>query len=90
MVAGSNPVSPTRVARAGALPEVVDDSGEFVDLDLDIASVDPAGLAAMAVQLGVACIAEAEDKAVRMVPVLPDSIDESTPKAVAEFFDYYT
>jgi fermentation-respiration switch protein FrsA (DUF1100 family) len=26
---------------------------------------------------------------VPVVPVLPDSVDESTPQAVAEFFDYY-
>ncbi|MEU1998188.1 alpha/beta hydrolase [Nocardia gamkensis] len=50
---------------------------------------DLAGFAEMVKQAGAARIAEAQGEPVPMVPVLPDSIDESTPKPVAEFFDYY-
>ncbi|MDG4797685.1 alpha/beta hydrolase [Micromonospora sp. WMMD1082] len=38
---------------------------------------------------GAARTEEAQGRPVRMVPVLPESVDESTPAAVAEFFDYY-
>ncbi|MEU5760112.1 alpha/beta hydrolase [Nocardia sp. NPDC047648] len=44
----------------------------------------PAGFAEMVKQAGAARIAEAQGEPVPMVPVLPDSIDESTPKAIRE------
>jgi uncharacterized protein len=38
---------------------------------------------------GPARTEEARGEPVRMVPVLPDAVDDSTPAPVAEFFDYY-
>ncbi|MEV0081806.1 alpha/beta hydrolase [Saccharopolyspora sp. NPDC050642] len=60
-----------------------------VDLPGFFRAGDPAAFEALVAQAGQARSEEAAGKPVRMVPVLPDSIDESTPKAVAEFFDYY-
>ena len=50
---------------------------------------DPEACAGLVAQAGAARTAEAKGEEVPMVPVLPDAIDESTPKSVAEFFDYY-
>lgn len=59
------------------------------DATLFFRAPDPEGFAALVTQAGPARIAEAKGEEVPMVPVLPDSVDESTPEAVAEFFDYY-
>lgn len=59
------------------------------DATLFFRAPDPDGFAALVAQAGPARIAEARGEEVPMVPVLPDSVDESTPEAVAEFFDYY-
>jgi fermentation-respiration switch protein FrsA (DUF1100 family) len=50
---------------------------------------DPEAFAKLVDQAGAARTAEAKGEEIPMVPVLPDSVDASTPKAVAEFFDYY-
>ncbi|MEV0685541.1 alpha/beta hydrolase [Nocardia sp. NPDC050378] len=50
---------------------------------------DPEGFAKLVAQAGAARIAEATGEEIPMVPVLPDSVDDSTPPSVAEFFDYY-
>ncbi|MBB3038248.1 alpha/beta hydrolase [Hoyosella altamirensis] len=50
---------------------------------------DPEGFAKLVEQAGPARVAEARGGEVPMVPVLPEAVDDSTPKAVREFFDYY-
>lgn len=52
-------------------------------------SPDPEGFQALVEQAGQARSEEAVGKPVRMVPVLPDAIDDSTPALLREFFDYY-
>ncbi|MCG3753941.1 alpha/beta hydrolase [Amycolatopsis sp. Poz14] len=50
---------------------------------------DPEAWKAQVAASGAARTEEAEGKPARMVPVLPDAVDESTPAAIAEFFEYY-
>ncbi|MFI6879791.1 alpha/beta hydrolase [Streptomyces sp. NPDC050400] len=50
---------------------------------------DPAGFQELVAQAGQARSEEAAGGPVRMVPLLPDTVDASTPAAVAEFYDYY-
>ncbi|WP_327668722.1 MULTISPECIES: alpha/beta hydrolase [unclassified Streptomyces] len=52
-------------------------------------SADPEGFAELVAQSGKARTEEAAGEPVRLVPVLPDAVDESTPAPVREFFDYY-
>ncbi|MBA8992024.1 hypothetical protein FHW23_003311 [Curtobacterium pusillum] len=50
---------------------------------------DPKAWHEQVVESGNARTEEAQGKPARMVPVLPDSVDENTPAPTAEFFDYY-
>ncbi len=52
-------------------------------------AADPEGFAELVAQAGKARTEEAAGGEVRLVPVLPDAVDESTPAPVREFFDYY-
>ncbi|MDF0532375.1 alpha/beta hydrolase [Tsukamurella sp. 8F] len=50
---------------------------------------DPEGFARLVAASGAARTAEARGEAPRLVPVLPDRVDENTPAETAEFVDYY-
>ncbi|MET7637826.1 alpha/beta hydrolase [Streptomyces sp. NPDC005438] len=50
---------------------------------------DPEGFGELVEQAGRARNEEAAGGPVRMVPVLPDSVDDSTPALTREFFEYY-
>jgi fermentation-respiration switch protein FrsA (DUF1100 family) len=52
-------------------------------------SADPEAWQKQIAESGYARTEEALGKPTRLVPVLPESVDESTPAPVAEFFDYY-
>ncbi|MFJ9088083.1 alpha/beta hydrolase [Streptomyces sp. NPDC102384] len=52
-------------------------------------SADPEGFQELVAQSGKARTEEAAGEPVRLVPLLPDAVDESTPAPVREFFDYY-
>lgn len=52
-------------------------------------ATDPEAFDSLVAQAGPARIAEANGEDIPMVSVVPDSIDDSTPKDMAEFFDYY-
>ena len=50
---------------------------------------DPEAWRAQVAASGAARTEEAKGEPARMVPVLPDAVDASTPAVIAEFFDYY-
>lgn len=50
---------------------------------------DPQAWVKQVAESGQARTEEARGEPARMIPVLPDEIDESTPPPIAEFFDYY-
>lgn len=52
-------------------------------------SADPEGFQKLVEESGRARTEEALGGPVRMVPVLPDTVGDSTPASVREFYDYY-
>ncbi|MBC3988077.1 alpha/beta hydrolase [Streptomyces sp. AC563] len=52
-------------------------------------AADPAGFAAMVEQAGLLRGEEAAGRPATLVSALPDAVDESTPAAAREFYDYY-
>ncbi|MDA3644253.1 alpha/beta hydrolase [Saccharopolyspora indica] len=59
------------------------------DVPAFLRGADPDGFAEMVAQSGRLRSEEAAGEPARTVPVVPDSIDESTPALVREFYDYY-
>src|SRR5262249_26800166 len=86
-VCGSGAYAPYAAQTDHRMKAVAGVSG--TDVPAFFRSADPEAWRKQVAESGHARTEEALGMPARLVSVLPDSVDETTPAAVAEFFDYY-